>query len=170
MKTPTTKGAFSCSLFSAYFETDSTPPPRLKRETVGSHSQRPASVSVFERRSAFQDYTIPPSLETLDRGEGGGFGHYRPSVARMRDGGSFWPPPPLARSKHRTEAHQHHLRLTPPPLGARSECDTERGHLPPRNARWTQHQRRQRQAYNEREGVREGGIQGMLAFYLFSSY
>src|SRR6266511_2175924 len=108
MKTPT-MGAFSCSLFSAYFETDGTPLPRLKRETEGSHSQCPASISVFERWSAFHDHTIPPSLETrdgptegrfwhhhfcltpttppsletLDRG--GVFGHHHPSVARMRD-------------------------------------------------------------------------------------
>jgi len=102
MKTPT-MGAFSCSLFSAYFETDGTPLPRLKRETEGSHSQCPASISVFERQSAFHDHTIPPSLETRDGPTEGGFWHHHfcltpttpPSLETLDRGGGVWPPPPL---------------------------------------------------------------------------
>src|SRR6266540_2973728 len=109
MKTPT-MGAFLCSLFSAYFETDSTPLPRLKRETEGSHSQCPASISVFERWSAFHDHTIPPSLETRDGPTEGGFWHHHfcltpttpPSLETLDRGGC--------------------LATTTPPL---LECETE---------------------------------------------
>ncbi len=61
-------GAFSRSLSSTYFETDGIPLPRLKRETEDSHSQHPASVSIFNRRSAFDDHTTPLSLEARDGG------------------------------------------------------------------------------------------------------
>ncbi len=47
---------FRVHCFSAHFTTTL---PRSKRETEGSHFQRPASVSIFERRRAFYDHTQP---------------------------------------------------------------------------------------------------------------